>query len=234
MSVDVSELNSLFAPTFCEECYSFDEIKLKVLSSPTSATDVGQTGQLLSPPFWSFGPGIVVWRASKLLSLFIARHLPFFARRHVLELGCGAAALCGLTAATSAASVVLTDGEDNVVAKANENISLNHPTTFGLPGTRLWPMGCNLCNSVSAHRLLWGDDATLSAITSGKFGPIDIVIGADIWSALLRPYCRFTPHPLTVFGRTRYPPFSAPTAPCSGDIHVFPGSTHRVILSCHH
>lgn len=83
--------------------------------------------------------GLDVWPSSLSLSRYLCAHPDTVANKNVLELGCGAA-VAGLTASKlGAAHVILTDGNEAVITRAQASLQKN---------------GCS--QNTSACVLLWG------------------------------------------------------------------------------
>lgn len=101
--------------------------------------------------------GMALWNSSLLLARLVLR-MPLLRGQNVVELGCGGSALVSLAAAhVGAQHVLATDGNDNVLALARENIQQNNS---GEP-------------QIDVQTLRWGVEPT-SDIKA------DIVLGADL------------------------------------------------------
>ena len=127
------------------------------------------------------GAGDIVWPAGLALSRLLAHCPSFVAGKRVLELGSGVGAV-GLTAACAgAASVVLTDYDEDVLALSREAASAN-----------------GVSNIVSAARLDWTKSDELPA-----GGPFDVVLAADVLYAEsnANSIARLLPHLLSTGGR---------------------------------
>jgi len=103
--------------------------------------------------------------AGEVLGWYISKHRKMFARKRVLELGCGLG-FCGIVAATTteAASVCLSDGDPVMVAAAKCNVKVNQNETRSL---------------VDVAQIHWEN------CDQRPTGQFDVVIGADVmyWDA---------------------------------------------------
>ena len=127
------------------------------------------------------GAGDIVWPAGLAFSRLLAHCPSFVVGKRVLELGSGVGAV-GLTAACAgAASVVLTDYDEDVLALSREAASAN-----------------GVSNIVSAARLDWTKSDELPA-----GGPFDVVLAADVLYAEsnANSIARLLPHLLSTGGR---------------------------------
>ena len=127
------------------------------------------------------GAGDIVWPAGLAFSRLLAHCPSFVVGKRVLELGSGVGAV-GLTAACAgAASVVLTDYDEDVLALSREAASAN-----------------GVSNIVSAARLDWTKSDELPA-----GGPFDVVLAADVLYAEsnANSIARLLPHLLSNGGR---------------------------------
>ena len=84
--------------------------------------------------------GLLLWDAAPALAAVLEANPLLVQDKRVLELGCGATALCSLIASNSASTVFATDGDPATMNLLQENIELNS-TSFPV-------------KKVACHRLL--------------------------------------------------------------------------------
>ena len=140
-----------------EVAFEVGGVTQRVLCLQSASTDHDLTGQ-------------VVWPVSVLLAWFVASRRDRLRGARVIEVGagCGLPGFLAAHAAVGAARVALTDGSAVV-----ERLLERATRQVGAPDT------------VSVHRLLWGDRESYEALE----GAYDFVIGADVvcWPKLVVP-----------------------------------------------
>lgn len=125
-----------------------------------------------SEQIWN-STGLTLWRSSRFLCEYMLEHPDLLRNKRILELGSGLG-LCGILAhrmvapldddkGSDGASVVLTDGDTDVLPKLRQNLKDNQSST----------------GKVSVHQLLWGKDSGENFLK--HHGPLfDVILGADL------------------------------------------------------
>jgi predicted nicotinamide N-methyase len=119
----------------------------------------------------SIGFGASVYPAAIVLAdlvLSLGKHTSL-TDTGVLELGCGVGLSSLAASAAGAGCVLATDGDDDVVSLAQENIDRYAES-----------LGRDRKLRLQAARLLWGDEADTRSCTELLGGKVDLLIGADI------------------------------------------------------
>lgn len=147
-------------------------LEVPMKASAGSTTDYDLTGQ-------------TVWPAARMLSSFILSHGEFFQNRAVLELGCGTG-LVGLVSSLFASKVLITDGNEEIVQLAEENVNLWMDTFDNVDSSDEFAKlkSYNKKIKVKSCVLRWGETAIDPKI--------HIVVGADVlfWPASIEPLIR--------------------------------------------
>lgn len=158
--VDLPSLDGFF---ICREyetkTYQLGALTQCIDALAAASTDPDLTGQL-------------VWLVSVLTATYIATRGEELQGKDVLELGAGAG-LCGLAASQFAASVCLTDYEEEVLSLLQRNLRHVAPSCRG-----------SVCD------LAWGDDAAHAALAAATgIDKYPVLVGADIvyWSKSVAP-----------------------------------------------
>ena len=111
--------------------------------------------------------GLLLWDAAPALAAVLEAN-PFLVKdKRVLELGCGATALCSLIASNSAATIFASDGDPECMKLLQENMELNSSS---------FPV-----KKVSCRTLEWGNKRDIEAIKSenGDSG-FELIVGTDV------------------------------------------------------
>eukprot|EP01116_Phalansterium_solitarium_P011084 TRINITY_DN26690_c0_g1_i1.p2 TRINITY_DN26690_c0_g1~~TRINITY_DN26690_c0_g1_i1.p2 ORF type:complete len:254 (-),score=58.08 TRINITY_DN26690_c0_g1_i1:875-1636(-) len=105
--------------------------------------------------------GSKVWQIADPLCQYISQHSELFAGKNVVELGSGPG-LCGIVAGGYCRRVLLTDGDERVLAILRTNVALN------------------ALENASVSRLCWNDDASIAAALASFGDRPDVVLAADV------------------------------------------------------
>ena len=111
---------------------------------------------------WSGGGGVgsAVWLASIWLATYLERGN--LTQKRVVELGAGCGGLGSIAALRAGATVVATDGDDEIIDLLDRNVR----------------SACAECNYRGAIPLRWGE--SLEPVLERLGGPADLVLAADI------------------------------------------------------
>lgn len=109
--------------------------------------------------------GLLLWDAAPALAAVLEANASLVQGKRVLELGCGATALCSLIASTSAATVFATDGDPASMSLLQENIDLNSSS---------FPV-----QNVSCRTLAWGKRSDIEAIAA-DCRSFEVIVGTDV------------------------------------------------------
>jgi methyltransferase-like protein 6 len=111
--------------------------------------------------------GLLLWDAAPALAAVLEANPPLLKDKRVLELGCGAIALCSLIASNSAATVFATDGDPATMSLLQENMELNSSS---------FPV-----KKVSCRTLEWGKNHNIEDIKSEiEDSGFDLIVGTDV------------------------------------------------------
>ncbi|CAK9877686.1 unnamed protein product [Sphagnum jensenii] len=111
--------------------------------------------------------GLLLWDAAPALATILEANPALVKGKSVVELGCGALALCSLLASGHASLMVATDGDSDVVDLLGENLELNAST---------FPVRKVVCS-----RLEWGCKDAMESVRALSTGnDFDVVLGTDV------------------------------------------------------
>ncbi|CAK9274264.1 unnamed protein product [Sphagnum jensenii] len=111
--------------------------------------------------------GLLLWDAAPALATILEANPALVKGKSVVELGCGALALCSLLASDHASLVVATDGDSDVLDLLRENLELNAST---------FPVRKVVCS-----RLEWGCKDAMESVRALSTGNgFDVVLGTDV------------------------------------------------------
>jgi predicted nicotinamide N-methyase len=126
----------------------------------------------------TYGTGATVWPAALVLIKYMERHPSLVRGKHVVDLGSGTGVTSVAAALLGASHVLCTDGEQNVVRLASENImhaageiKMQDATTTTTTTTDLEPTMINKC-PIDVRTYWWGDGSL-------KASGCELVIVAD-------------------------------------------------------
>jgi len=109
--------------------------------------------------------GLLLWDAAPALAAVLEAN-PFLVQdKRVLELGCGATALCSLISSNSASTIFATDGDPASMSLLQENLELNS-SSF-------------LVNKVACRTLAWGKKSDIEAVKS-ECESFELIVGTDV------------------------------------------------------
>ncbi len=137
--------------------------------------------------------GLTLWRASKLLCNFMCSNPNYIQNKSVLELGSGLG-LCGLLAYhLQASSVVMTDGDTDVLAELRKNVDRNLSTATGRTtttsaATTSVQKGKDVPSKdlLPCKQLLWGEkhikpfQQSIQSSIPNHSGSFDVIIASDV------------------------------------------------------
>lgn len=111
--------------------------------------------------------GLLLWDAAPALAAVLEANPSLLQGKRVLELGCGATALCSLIASNSAAAIFATDGDPVSMSLLQENMELNSSS---------FPV-----NKVACRTLAWGKQTDIEAIKSEcENSGFELILGTDV------------------------------------------------------
>lgn len=125
--------------------------------------------------------GVMYWHAGVLLCRLLRQSPTIVAKRHTVELGCGAGLLSAAAALAGAACIAATDGEECVLPLAAENIqralrecgygrwALDAGVSLASHAPRTWALRCQ-----------WGDAASCDAVTALHGQRFEVVVAAEV------------------------------------------------------
>ena len=136
--------------------------------------------------------GLTLWRASKLLCNYMCSNPQVIQNKRVLEIGAGLG-LCGLLAYhLHASSVVMTDGDTDVLAEMRHNVDQNLISDIerrkhdGITANRTSSMNKPSDEIIPCRQLLWGKKHIASFKKyivdnmNNDDGSFDIIIASDV------------------------------------------------------
>lgn len=136
--------------------------------------------------------GLTLWRASKLLCDFMCSNPNYIQNKSVLELGSGLG-LCGILAYhLHASSVVMTDGDTDVLGELRQNVDRNLSTATGRTTTGTCTTSVQNGTDVPSKdllpckQLLWGDkhiklfQQSIQKSIPNHNGSFDVIIASDV------------------------------------------------------
>ncbi|KAG0559842.1 hypothetical protein KC19_10G133200 [Ceratodon purpureus] len=111
--------------------------------------------------------GLLLWDAAPALAAVLDANPSLLKDKRVLELGCGATALCSLIASNSAATIFATDGDPASMNLLQENMELNS-SSFHV-------------KKVFCRTLEWGKKSDIEAIKSENGDSrFELILGTDV------------------------------------------------------
>ena len=117
--------------------------------------------------------GMSIWTGSEVMCTYLRRHPDVIHKKKVLELGAGCG-LCGLVCrmALEAASVLITDGDHQVMKNLRYNAELN-----GLSLSDADALKSSNNATISCPQLIWGKNHAIKF--AEQYGKQDVIIATD-------------------------------------------------------
>lgn len=110
--------------------------------------------------------GLMLWESARLMAAILARNPSIVSGKRVIELGCGCSGICSMAAATSAKTVVATDGDAKALELLNQNITSN--------------LSPPLLAKFTTRQLEWGNQEQIEAIKDENKQGFEVIIGTDV------------------------------------------------------
>ncbi|KAL7426165.1 hypothetical protein ACHAXM_000346 [Skeletonema potamos] len=117
--------------------------------------------------------GMSVWTGSEVMCTYLKQHSDVINKKKVLELGAGCG-LCGLVCriAFQAKSVLITDGDHQVMKNLRYNVELN-----GLPLADAANSSSSKHATIACPQLIWGKNHAIDF--EKQYGKQDVIIATD-------------------------------------------------------